>query len=52
MTIVGRGGDALVLVRADAAEPTSVVGCMRERTHYVPGSVVGATEPWSGGEMP
>lgn len=52
VTIVARSGDAFVLVRADVDAPRSIVGCMRDRTSYLSGSVVGATEPWSGGEMP
>ncbi len=47
-----RGRNAYVLVGAeDDAQPDGF-GCMRDRTEYVPGAVVGARESWRAGRMP
>ncbi len=50
--IQDRGRDAYLLSRIEDEERDSVVGGMRERTEYTPGTVVNALERWRPGEMP
>lgn len=47
-----RGRPAYVLSKLEAEAPTSIVGCMRERTEYVAGAVVSAAERWRAGALP
>ena len=42
----------LLSLKFEEGASTSAFGCMRERTHYMPGAVVNAAEPWSPGAMP
>ena len=47
-----RGRSVYVLLRFEESESASVFGCMRERTEYVAGAIVNATERWSPGTLP
>jgi prevent-host-death family protein len=47
-----RGRSAYVLSRLDEVPPSSIVGCMRERTECSSGVVVNAREQWRAGDMP
>lgn len=51
VVIQERGRDAYLLSKFEP-RPTSIFGCMRERTEYVSGSVVNAAEAWSAGLLP
>jgi len=47
-----RGKSAYVLLKYEEQPPESVLGCLRDRTEYVRGTVVNAKEAWSAGELP
>lgn len=47
-----RGRSAYVLSSLEDEPPSSIVGCMRERTEYFTGAVVNAGEQWRAGDMP
>ena len=47
-----RGRNAFVLTRFEEGAPTTVLGCMRDRTQCAEGAVINARETWSAGEMP
>lgn len=47
-----RGRNAYVLLRMEDEAVPDAFGCMRDRTEYVPGAVVGAVEPWRAGRIP
>lgn len=47
-----RGRSAYVLASFAAAAPASVLGCMRSRTEYTSGALIGATEDWDAGSLP
>jgi prevent-host-death family protein len=46
------GRNAFVLTRLEEGAPTTVFGCMRDRTQCAEDAVVGARETWPAGELP